>query len=94
MSDALNVLRILQVVIVLLSVVVIYYASRGYAKTKSKSMLFLAVGFFFITIGAISAGLLFEFLMPGDFQIADVVSAASEVVGFLLIVYSILGTRD
>ena len=56
MSDTLNVLRILQVVIVLLSVVVIYYVTKGYGKTKSRSMLFLAIGFFFITIGAISAG--------------------------------------
>ena len=58
MSDTLNVLRILQVVIVLLSVVVIYYATKGYGKTKSRSMLFLATGFFFITIGAISAACL------------------------------------
>jgi len=93
-SDALNVLRVLQVVIVLLSLVIIYYATKGYAKTKSKSMIFLALGFFFVTIGAISAGLLYEFFLPGDLQTADVVSAGSEVVGFLLIVYSILGTRD
>ena len=93
MSDTLNVLRILQVVIVLLSVVVIYYATRGYGKTKSRSMLFLAIGFFFITIGAISAGLLFEFLKY-DLTTVDTVEATCQVVGFLLIVYSILGTRD
>ena len=94
MSDALNILRILQVVIVILSLVVIYYATKGYMKTKSRSMIFLAFGFFFVTIGAIVAGILFEFLLPGDLQTADVVSATSEVIGFLLIVYSILGTRD
>jgi hypothetical protein len=93
MSDTLNVLRILQVVIVLLSVVVIYYATKGYGKTKSRSMLFLAIGFFFITIGAISAGLLFEFL-NFNLTFVDTVEATCQVVGFLLIVYSILGTRD
>jgi len=93
MSDTLNVLRALQVVIVLLSVVVIYYATKGYGKTKSKSMLFLAFGFFFVTIGAISAGLLFEFL-NFDLTFVDTVEATCQVVGFLLIVYSILGTRD
>jgi len=93
MSDTLNVLRVLQVVIVLLSLVVIYYATKGYGKTKSRSMLFLAIGFFFITIGAISAGLLFEFL-NFNLTFVDTVEAACQVVGFLLIVYSILGTRD
>ena len=56
-------------------------------------MLFLAIGFFFITIGAISSGLLFEFL-KFDLTIVDTVEATCQVVGFLLIVYSILGTRD
>ena len=74
--------------------VIIYFATKSYRKTKSGAMLFLAFGFLFVTVGAIAAGLLFEFLLPGNLESADVVSAACEVIGFTLIVYSIVGTRD
>jgi hypothetical protein len=93
LSDTLDILRALQVVIVILGVVVIYYASKGYRKTKSDSLLFLALGFMFVTVGAIAAGLLFELLNFSLFYV-DTIAAAFQVVGFLLIVYSIIGTRD
>lgn len=93
MIQAIDILRIFQVVIVILGLVVVYYASKGYRKTKSESLLFLAVGFVFVTIGAAAAGLLFEFL---DYNLATVetVVAGAEVIGFSLIVYSIVGKRD
>jgi hypothetical protein len=93
MVTVLDVLRLFQIVIVVLGVVVVYYSSKGYRKTKNKSLLFLALGFVFVTIGAITAGLLFEFLNFDLFTV-ETVEAGSEVVGFLLIVYSILGTTD
>ena len=90
----LDALRLLQALIVILGFVIIYFASKSFRKTKSSAMLYLALGFLFVTIGAVAAGILFEFLLPGDLQVADAVSAASEVVGFALIVYSIVGTSD
>jgi hypothetical protein len=89
-----DVLRVLQALIVILGVVIVYFASKSFRKTKSGAMLFLALGFVFVTVGAVAAGILFEFLLPGDLQAADAVSAVCEVVGFALIVYSIVGTRD
>ncbi len=88
----LDVLSALQIIIVILGLVIIYYAARGYKKTKSKSLLFLALGFLFVTIGAVAAGLLFTFL---NFQLVEVeaIQAANEVLGFLLIVYSIVGVK-
>ena len=91
---AVDLLRVLQAVIVISGVVIIYFASKSFRKTKSGAMLFLALGFVFVTVGAVAAGILFEFLLPGNLQAADAVSAGFEVVGFALIVYSIVGTRD
>ncbi len=92
-SLAVDTLSALQTVIVILGVIIIYYATRGYRRTKNKSLLFLGLGFLFVTIGAVAAGLLFQFL---NFGIAEVeaIEAASEVVGFLLIVYSIVGMKS
>ena len=89
-----DLLRVLQGIIAVLGIVTIYFASKSYRKTKSGSMLFLALGFLFVTVGAIFAGILYEFLIPNDLLSADVASAGCEVIGFALIVYSIVGTRD
>ena len=86
-------LSVLQSVIVILGLVIIYYATRGYRKTKNKSLLFLGLGFFFVTIGAVAAGLLFQFLNI-DLYDVETIAAASEVIGFSLIVYSIVGMRS
>ena len=88
----LDVLRVLQVTIVILGMVIVYFASKGYKKTKSKSLLFLGLGFLFVTTGAVAAGLLFEFL-NFDIYTVEAVSAASEVIGFILIIYSIVGAK-
>jgi hypothetical protein len=86
-------LRAFQVAILILGIVVVYYSQKGYRKTKSKSLLFLAFGFVFVTIGAALAGLLFEFLNY-DLIVAETIEAFAEMVGFSLIVYSIVGTKD
>lgn len=56
-------------------------------------MLYLALGFVFVTVGAALAGLLFEFLSY-DLTIVETIEAGAEVIGFSLIVYSILGKHD
>jgi uncharacterized membrane protein len=89
----LDILRGLQIVILILGLVIVYYASKGYRKTKSKSLLYLALGFVFVAVGAVLAGLFFEFLNY-DLTSVSAIEAASEVIGFSLIVYSIVGSRD
>lgn len=86
-------LRIFQAAILVLGLVVAYYASKGYKKTGSRSLLFLALGFVFVAIGSATAGLFYEFLHY-DLASAEAVEAGTQVIGFLLIVYSILGTRN
>ena len=93
MTATLDLLRIFQVAILILGIIVVYYSQKGYRKTKSKSLLFLALGFVFVTIGAALAGLLFEFLNY-DLTVVETIEAGAETVGFSLIVYSIVGTKD
>jgi hypothetical protein len=87
-----DILSFLQTIIVILGVIIIYYAARGYKKTGDKSLLFLALGFLFVTIGAVAAGLLFQFLNY-DIYLVEAIEAANEVIGFLLIVFSIVGMK-
>jgi len=89
----LDLLRIFQITILILGVIVVYYSQKGYRRTKSKSLLYLALGFLLVTIGAAVAGLLFEFLNY-DLTIVETIEAGAEVIGFSLIVYSIVGTKD
>jgi uncharacterized membrane protein YidH (DUF202 family) len=93
MIESIDILRIFQVFIVAFGGVVVYFGANSYRRSKSKSMLFLALGFMFVTIGAVASGVLFEVL---KYTLVDVetVEAGSEVIGFFLIVYSILGTKE
>jgi hypothetical protein len=85
-------LRVIQALDLLIGGVIVYFALKSYAKHRNKSMLLLAVGFAFVTIGAILAGVVFE-VVSGDLAAADIVQASCQVVGFGIIVYSIIGGR-
>lgn len=92
MDLALELLTIAQVLILLLGGVVVYYATKAYRKMRSGAMLFLAIGFGFVILGAAAAGVLFN-LNP-DLEVAQAAQATSQVVGFVMIVYSLKGTKD
>lgn len=86
-------LRVFQSIIIALGLVIVYFASKGYRKTRSKSLLYLGVGFLIVTVGAVAAGVLFE-ILNYDLVTVETIQAATRVVGFLVIVYSIVGKRD
>ena len=92
MDLALELLTVAQVLILILGGVLVYYATKSYRKMKSSAMLFLAIGFAFVTFGAAAAGVLYN-LNP-DLEVAQAVQATSQVAGFLVIVYSLKGTKD
>ena len=93
MFPTIDILRVFQLAIVVLGAITVYYGGKSYLRTKNKSMLFLAVGFAFVTVGAVTAGVLFE-LLRFDLVSVETVSAGFEVLGFALIVYSIVGIKD
>ena len=92
MDLALELLTVAQVLILILGGVLVYYAAKSYRKMKSGAMLFLAIGFAFVTLGAAAAGVLYN-LNP-NLEVAQAVQASSQVAGFVAIVYSLKGTKD
>ncbi len=88
-----DLLRVFQTVIVVLGAIVVYFSAKSYRRAKSRSMLLLALGFVFVTAGAVVAGILFE-ILHFDVVLVETVQAASQTVGFILIVYSIIGVKD
>lgn len=91
--NVIDLLGLEQFLILVFGLVVIYYASRGYSRSKTKSMLLLAVGFAFVVLGAGLAGILFE-LMGVDLTTVETIQAGSQAVGFFIILYSLAGTKD
>ena len=92
MTDLLNVLRILQIVIVLLGGIITYLGFVSYRKRANRGMLFMSIGFALISVGSSVAGFLFEFV---GFTLLEavVISAFANCIGFALLVYSIYGTK-
>jgi hypothetical protein len=84
--------RVIQSAIVIVGLVIVYYSYRGYKRTGNKSLLYLSLGFMFVAIGSAASGLLFEFL-NFDLVVVETIEAATRLVGFLMIVYSILGPK-
>ena len=91
-QPAFDLYRIMQIAIVITGLVIVYYSYRGYRRTRNKSLLFLALGFIFVAIGSAVSGLLFE-LLNYDFIVVETIQSATRLVGFLLIVYSIIGSK-
>ncbi len=93
MFGDIDILRIAQALILVFGSVVVYSALRGYRRRNSKAMLLLAVGFGFVTIGAIASGILFE-VLSADLLMVEMVQAVSQAAGFFVIVYSLTGMSD
>lgn len=93
MGLSIDILRVAQALILLFGGIVIYYASKGYRKRKSSSLLLLAIGFAFVTIGAVLAGILFE-LMNVDLPTVEAIQALAQAAGFFIIVYSLTAAKD
>jgi hypothetical protein len=85
-------LSVAQGLILILGGIVVFHAMRAYGRTKSGAMLLLGLGFAFVTAGAAIAGVLYN--ATGDLTIAESAQAASQVVGFFIIVYSLTKTKD
>ena len=92
MSLTLDVLRGAQALVLIFGLVVVYFASKSYRRTKSRSMLMLASGFAITTVGSAVAGLAFEF--EGDLITADALYAVAQAIGFLIILLSLAVVKD
>jgi len=82
-----------QALILVFGGIVVYYASRAYGRTKSSSMLLLALGFACVAVGAVVAGILYN-LNTNDLGTPVTVQAYSQAIGFLVIVYSLAKAKS
>ena len=92
MVAEIDLLRVAQGVVLVLGAIVVYYGLVSYRRTKNRAMLMLAIGFAFVTIGAVAGGIIYE-VLGGDLLTADLIQAVARVIGFLFIVYSIIGIK-
>lgn len=78
-----------QALILIFGGVVVYYAYRAYDKTKSQAMLLLGIGFAVVTLGALVAGILYNFVAGTDLDTVITLQAYAQALGFFIIVYSL-----
>ncbi|MBI3840697.1 MAG: hypothetical protein HY297_01875 [Thaumarchaeota archaeon] len=87
-------LNLAQGLILVFGSVVVFYALRAYRRTKSEAMLLLGLGFGFVTLGAVVAGVLFNFTDVRDLTTVETIQAASQAAGFFIIVYSLARSKN
>lgn len=85
-------LVIAKLLVLLIGLFISYQAYRGYVRNGSEPMLYLAIGFAFISIGAMIEGLLFE-LVNIDIFLADAIQTAITAIGMLVVLYSLFGSH-
>lgn len=67
-----------------------YKAYQGFRRYGSTAMLYLGVGFAFISVGTVIEGILFE-IVGLDIFLAGAIQTVIAAVGMLVIIYSLYG---
>lgn len=83
-------LVIAKLVTVGLGLLITYQAYRGYRTYGTGPMLYVAIGFLFISIGSVIEGILFDVVGLSIF-LAGTIQTAIVAVGMLVILYSLYG---
>jgi hypothetical protein len=73
-----------------LGLLITYQAYRGYRTHGSEPMLYVAIGFLFISFGAVTEGILFDVVGLPIF-IAGAIQTVIVALGMLVILYSLYG---
>jgi hypothetical protein len=83
-------LVIAKLVTVGLGLLITYQAYRGYSVHGSEPMLYVAIGFLFISVGAVIEGVLFDVVGLSIF-VAGTIQTAIVAAGMLVVLYSLYG---
>lgn len=83
-------LIVAKVVTMALGFAIAYQAYRGYRRNQSSAMLHVALGFLFISFGAVIEGVLFDVVGLSIF-VAGTVQTTIVAVGMLWILYALYG---
>ena len=82
----------MRVIALFLGAFIVYLAYRGYRRNASKPLLYVALGFAFITAGTLLEGLMFV-VLGSDILTAIAVGGVLTVIGFVAIIYSIYAVK-
>lgn len=86
-------LVIAKIITMVLGLLIAFTAYRGYRVAGSEPMLYVAIGFFFISVGAVIEGVLFE-IVGLDIFVAGAVQTGIVAIGMLVVLYSLYGQFD
>ena len=83
-------LVVAKLIVVGLGFAIAYQAYRSYRRGNGDPMLYVAIGFVFISVGSVIEGLLFELDLVSIYQ-ASAIQAIVAAIGMLFILYSLYG---
>ncbi|WP_136715416.1 DUF7521 family protein [Halorientalis salina] len=83
-------LVIAKLITVGLGLLITYQAYRGYRVHGSEPMIYVAIGFLFISVGSVIEGVLFDVLGLSIF-VAGTIQTSIVAVGMLIVLYSLYG---
>jgi len=83
-------LVIAKLVTVGLGLLITYQAYKGYRRYGSEPMLYVAIGFLFISVGSVIEGVLFDVVGLSIF-LSGTIQTAIVAIGMLVILYSLYG---
>lgn len=83
-------LIIAKLITVILGFTIAYQAYQSYRRFNGKPMLYVAIGFIFISVGAIIEGVLYEFDVLSIYQ-ASAIQTGIVALGMLFVLYSLYG---
>ncbi|MFB6176538.1 MAG: hypothetical protein ABEI99_05240 [Halobaculum sp.] len=86
-------LVIAKLVTVGLGLLITYQAYRGYAEYGSEPMLYVAIGFLFISVGSVIEGVLFDVIGLSIF-VSGAIQTIIVAIGMAVILYSLYGTLE
>lgn len=84
-------LVIAKLITIALGLLIAYQAYRGYRTHGSPPMLYVAIGFVFISVGAVIEGILFE-IVGLEIYRASAIQTGIVALGMLVILYSLYGS--
>ena len=83
-------LIIAKLVVIILGFIIAGQAYRSYRRGNGQPMLFVAIGFVFISLGAVIEGILYELEVLTIYQ-ASAIQTGIVAVGMLFVFYSLYG---
>ena len=83
-------LVIAKLIVVALGFLIAHQAFRSYRRGNGRPMLFVSVGFIFISVGAVIEGILYEFDILTIYR-ASAIQTGIVAIGMLFVLYSLYG---